>query len=366
MKYVFINLKNFAVKNVLIFILFIVCAVTDVLIILFSHGAFQNFKASKDFEKQKKYVFNYTFSFGDIIDTQEDSDGRILSYFGTDSITPVQLREVLDKLDDNSKASMPGMYYSLYESYVDNMSIRKGRYFTKEEYASDENLVVLPSGAKDDMIGKNVELLGKSYKVIGIFGNTVQEEFQVPFKTLGDNCTISSISFLDDNALDTESFFKLKKAFSEVLTCNVNFPPIDTIDMAEIKFYNSVIFMSVAVAIASAINLAMLFRYIIRSRAKQTAIFMLCGCTSNKIRRMYIAEIGMISVTIYVIFALVFNYALLPKLTLFFEYIKVAYNFRVYMTIFGIYIISIYLFLNIVILFTNKRSPVKMMKERGK
>ena len=32
----------------------------------------------------------------------------------------------------------------------------------------------------------------------------------------------------------------------------------------------------------------------------------------------------------------------------------------------GIYIISIYLFLNIVILFTNKRSPVKMMKERGK
>ncbi len=35
MKYVFINLKNFAVKNVLIFILFIVCAVTDVLIILF-------------------------------------------------------------------------------------------------------------------------------------------------------------------------------------------------------------------------------------------------------------------------------------------------------------------------------------------
>ena len=113
MKYVFINLKNFAVKNVLIFILFIVCAVTDVLIILFSHGAFQNFKASKDFEKQKKYVFNYTFSFGDIIDTQEDSDGRILSYFGTDSITPVQLREVLDKLDDNSKASIPGMYFGL-------------------------------------------------------------------------------------------------------------------------------------------------------------------------------------------------------------------------------------------------------------
>ena len=39
---------------------------------------------------------------------------------------------------------------------------------------------------------------------------------------------------------------------------------------------------------------------------------------------------------------------------------------RLLTTILLIYIISIYLFLNIVILFTNKRSPVKMMKERGK
>jgi len=46
--------------------------------------------------------------------------------------------------------------------------------------------------------------------------------------------------------------------------------------MAEIKFYNSVIFMSVAVAIASAINLAMLFRYIIRSRAKLVQYYRIC------------------------------------------------------------------------------------------
>lgn len=56
MKYVFINLKNFAVKNVLIFILFIVCAVTDVLIILFSHGAFQNFKARILKSKRSMYL----------------------------------------------------------------------------------------------------------------------------------------------------------------------------------------------------------------------------------------------------------------------------------------------------------------------
>jgi ABC-type antimicrobial peptide transport system permease subunit len=249
---------------------------------------------------------------------------------------------------------------------VENISLRKGRYFTKEEYASDENLIVLPSYAKDELIGKTVRLLGKDYTVIGILGENASDEFQVPFKTLDDSCSVSDISLLDDNALDVQSFAKLKKAFAEVLDCDVNFPPVETVDLSEIKFYNSIIFMSVAVAVASAVNLAMLFRYVIKSRNKQTAVFLLCGCTRGKIRRMYTAEIGIISVSIYGVFAAVFNYALLPLLKVFFEYIEVAYNPRVYLTIFGIYIVSIYLFLNIVILRTSKASPVKMLKERGR
>jgi hypothetical protein len=328
-------------------------------------------------------------------------------YMGSETITPLQLRNVLDKLDDSTKSSLPGMYfilnfdddenayaeyfdtdedgdvnypmsavrieydenlgdYSLYNSYVENISLRKGRYFTKEEYASDENLIVLPSYAKDELVGKNVKLLGKDYTVIGILGENATDEFQVPFKTLDDNCSIADISFLDDNALDAESFANLKKAFAETLDCDVNFPPIETVDLSEIKFYNSIIFISVAVAVASAINLAMLFRYVIKSRNKQTAVFLLCGCSHGKIRRMYTAEIGIISVAIYAVFAAVFNYALLPLLKVFFEYIDVAYNARVYLTIFGIYIVSIYLFLNLVILRTSKTSPVKMLKERGR
>jgi hypothetical protein len=407
MKYILTNLKSFAAKNTLIFLLFILCEIADVLIILFSHGAFQNFKASKDLEKQKDNVLGYSFCFGEIVDTVKDEKGDDMYYIGSEAITPTQLEEVLDRLDDKTKASLPGMYftlsfdddeaayaeyfdtdedgdvnypmsavrieydedlgdYSLYNSYVENISLRKGRYFTKEEYASDENLIVLPSYAKDELIGKTVRLLGKDYTVIGILGENASDEFQVPFKTLDDSCSVSDISLLDDNALDVQSFAKLKKAFAEVLDCDVNFPPVETVDLSEIKFYNSIIFMSVAVAVASAVNLAMLFRYVIKSRNKQTAVFLLCGCTRGKIRRMYTAEIGIISVSIYGVFAAVFNYALLPLLKVFFEYIEVAYNPRVYLTIFGIYIVSIYLFLNIVILRTSKASPVKMLKERGR
>ena len=65
MKYVFINLKNFAVKNVLIFILFIVCAVTDVLIILFSQpSAFAPlWKQPKKVEAKSASTYSKRLSF---------------------------------------------------------------------------------------------------------------------------------------------------------------------------------------------------------------------------------------------------------------------------------------------------------------
>lgn len=81
---------------------------------------------------------------------------------------------------------------------------------------------------------------------------------------------------------------------------------------------------------------------------------------------MYIVEIGLISVLIFAVFSAVFHFAVLPNLVPLFEYIEVAYNPKVYLTIFLIYIVSIYLFLNFVILRTNKASPVEMLKERGK
>lgn len=314
MKYILTNLKNFAVKNTMIFILFVVCEIADVLIRLFSHGVFQNFQASKDVEKMKDDVFGYTLCFGEIIDTQKDENGNVMYYFGSDSITLSQLRSVLDKLDEETKSSLPGMYfnlrfswdeseyigyfepddsgeivcpmsavrieydeelndYSLYNTYVKNISLRKGRYFTKEEYASSDNLVVLPVNAKDELLGQNIQIFGKSYKVIGILGDNAMHEFQVPYKTLGDNFHIYDIGFLDNNALDTKSFSNLKKAFEETLDCSVNYPPVETVDLSDIKFYNSIIYISVAVAVASAINLAMLFRFVIRSRSRQTSVF---------------------------------------------------------------------------------------------
>ena len=144
----------------------------------------------------------------------------------------------------------------------------------------------------------------------------------------------------------------------------VLFPPVDTVDLSEVKYYNSIMFISLALAVASAINLAILFRYVINSRNKKSAVFLLNGCTKNKIRRMYVLEVLVISVIIFMIFSNLFHFVILPKLTFFFDYIKEVYNLKTYILMFLIFISSIYLFLNVVIIMNYQKSPVTLLKER--
>lgn len=405
--YILKNLKSFAVKNTLVFVLFVVCLICDVLVILFSHGSFQNFKASISIEDSKKNAFMYSFCFGEIIDTFTDEiTGKTYSV-STESITVSQLNGILSSLSKETKSSMPGMYfqitiengntpyaefleaqedgeliipsyqarleydenageYGLYNNYVKNVSLKAGRYFTQEEFTNGDKVAVLPNNAKLSVLGQTVNILGEQYKVIGILGENSMEEIQIPYKNIPENATVREIMLLDDNALEAKSFSEFKNAFTENLPFAVNFPQIQALDLSTVKFYNSIMFLSVALSVASAVNLAMLFGYVVKSRSRQSGIFNLCGLTKNKIRRMYLVEILSVSTLIYVIFAFIYHKAVLPRLTRYFEFIEVAYNPKVYLTVFIIYIAAIYVFVNIAVILTNNASPVKMLKEKVK
>lgn len=409
MNYILKNIKQFSTKSTMIFVLFVVCEISAVLIILFSYGTFNHFQVEKDIESKKIDQQQFSISFGNIVDTIKDESGNTLYYFGDGVITVDQFRQVLDKLNDKTKSRLPGFYftidyndkgflkylnndemviqtndedisdvllpmefrlefnenlndYSLYEEFLNNLSMSEGRYFTYEEYAGDENLIVLPINGKKEYLKKTVELLGKKYTVIGIADSGTN----VPFKTVGGDNTIKDISILDDNVIMIQDYYKLREAFVSVMGDQVLFPPVNAVDFSEIKFFNSIIYISVALAVVSAINLAILFRYVLNSRRKQLAIFLINGCTRNKLRRMYIIEILIISVTVFLVFSCVYHFVILPKLSFFFDYIRDVYNFKIYIYMFVIYLISIYIFLNIVIVSGNHKSPVVLLKERGR
>ena len=200
MHYILKNLKQFSTKSTMIFVLFVVCEITAVLIILFSYGTFNHFQAEKDIESKKIDQQQFSISFGNIVDTIKDESGNTLYYNGDGVITVEQFRQVLNMLDDNVKSKLPGFAfdvkntdtgclkylksdesvivegedeqsdflpyikfrleynkdlndYRLYNEYLNNFSMSKGRFFTYKEYASDKNLIVLPIEGKEELLG---------------------------------------------------------------------------------------------------------------------------------------------------------------------------------------------------------------------
>lgn len=74
MKYIFKNIKSFVQNNILFFCLFIICQITSFIVLLFSFGAFQNFKIIKN---QTIEQTSFEICFGNLIEQFRYDDGSI-------------------------------------------------------------------------------------------------------------------------------------------------------------------------------------------------------------------------------------------------------------------------------------------------
>ena len=403
MTYILKNIQCFATKSTMVFVLFVLCEIASVFSILFAHGSYNNFQREKFTEKQYIDYLNNSLdiSFGNIIEAFTDEKGNVSSYNCDSAITVKQIQQFLGniegkecksvgfafEIENNDEScmkynkssdieqSMPMTYFrfdydeklkyfSIYDEFLKNVIISDGRYFTKEEYVSDENIVVMPADSDRTLLNKEIDLFGKKYRVIGFFKQ--DNYLEVPIKTLDGNLKIKYINILNNDVLTSKMYYEIRDELRKVVNVDVNMTPLKSLDLYEMKFFDSMIYLSIAIAVASAINLAILFRYILNLRRKQFAIFLIMGSTKNKIRRMYVFEILIISVIIFLICILTYNYIFIPNLAKFLKYISSAYDFKTYIAMFGIYISAIYIFINIAIISSLCKSPIELLKERGK
>jgi hypothetical protein len=255
--------------------------------------------------------------------------------------------------------------YGLYDEYLKNQTIDRGRMITEEEEESGAQVAVFPESG-GDFVGKTVNILGKDYTVIGTEGDGLINEILVPFNSVSDDLTFGFIDIMVSDALTTPVYEELRCCFEAVYGDRVEFPQLETVDVTEVRYYNSVMAIAVIIAVISAVNLAVLFRYILSSRSKALSVMRIYGCTKNRARLMYLAEIMGVSAVIYWICAGLYSVLLLPWLTNFYQYIKEAYTPRTYLYMFGIYMGSIYISANIMTLVHLHKAPALMLKERGR
>ena len=112
-------------------------------------------------------------------------------------------------------------------------------------------------------------------------------------------------------------------------------------DVTDLGYYSSIILISLLIAAISAINMAILYSYLLEKRSRQLAIFRLCGMSKAKAVLSYLAECFVITAPIFIITEVVFSIVIIPPLTRFFPKIHLAYNAKLYIAIFFVYMAAL-------------------------
>ncbi len=411
-KYILKNIFVSMRKSPMIFALFILCNIVSVLVIVFSHGVYQDYASKLVSDIAKWHLSDYepSISFGNITDTE--SQEYVTEYFGDGKSTLGEFRQVLELLDDKTKSSFTGFgitynfediysfntetnnnititnlnedmdevgnylisrleydasahQYGLYSSFAKSTRILDGRYLTQQEELEGKPVIYLPSGSDTSLIGKKVEFMGMQLDVIGVASDDSLGQYIVPFKLLPDELTFDSVELLTDKPITTDTYRKIKAAFEDVYGDKVNFPDFETVDTTEQTFYASIMLISIALSVLAAINLAILFRYIMHTRRKTLAILRLSGCTRIRVRIMYLAEVAGISIIIFVICSALYHYIIMPKLTFAFPKIQEVYSLNTYLYLFAIFIVILLAAINIIFSLQVEKQPVDMLKKTG-
>lgn len=263
--------------------------------------------------------------------------------------------------------------YGVYSEYAKNRTVLAGRGLSDNDYRKgqyimtvDENYPgLLEVDSYSEAVGREFELFGKTYKIVGVTEDTFG--YEVPFDTIPDSADYRSFSItINDGMITTPVYDELCDALRSVYGDKVVIPEIKTADVTDVNFYTTLMWVSVLIAVISAINIAILFRYILNTRKKELSIMRICGCTKGRARRMYVGEILLVSSAVYVICALIFSQLVLPYLVRFYENIMDVYNFKAYAIMYAVYIAAIYITVNIMTVIYLHSAPAAMLKERGR
>lgn len=360
-------------KNKAMYLLIIITIISTASIICFCFGVYINYNAViHDGESEDKTI---------ILDAEYNDESL------NSSIVKGKLIKLLTSLPDDVQNSIETVYCqvigeddiftpkSLYDFHFKPVNGKifdgfiKKNIFSDKVYSYGERVAKLGShlyendymsievqlNEKEPWINNNVvknnqkfiTINKKEYEIIG----KTDEQYDpccsfifFPFTSLDDNTPIKSqsngtdaveISFKEK--VTGYQYISIKNAVNEYLTGLASVEPIELTDDNDIYYYKTIILISILVTLLSAINIAVLYRYIVEKDTKKINILRLCGCTRLRAIFSYLIKCNTISLPLFVLIELCYDKLILPHLNNFLPYANTAYNFNVYGLIFLIF-----------------------------
>lgn len=410
MKYILKNLKSFLKDYTGIFVVLVLCQLVSVLLMFFSFGVYQNFlnetnNALKgDSLDESEYVGFKCFLPQNELPADAEVYPAKLSKFYEEVVNILG-----DKIDfiytecennidlnmeyRNGKLLFPQEFEANIRSNQQHFSWDYGRSFTDKEFINGEKVCVAPSGCCTEYFDPNIHTYYdeekeedvpydypyKAYKsgdkwYVNIEGSEYEciafcdviDIYYIPQRNMPDSIKLIQFPGVElKYQLTAEENMEMQELYNQYFPGMIDeFEELTLIDNEKIYYYNTNMWISVLIAVVSAINLALIMNYILTRRRKSLAIFRINGCSANKARRIYVAEIMLILNIVFAVCLLLWIIFLLPLLGKIFEYIEGAFSFKVYGLIYLCYILMSYLFMNVITVKYIRNQPIDLLKRR--
>lgn len=370
-------------------ILIVLNIVVSAFVVCFSYGIYQNYNTvikegsssnrqlcivptSSPLEKVKTSVTTKM-----LIDTLYELDATTLKNIKSIECGAILPTSAFDKMSFKFDFTFNGKMFhdnlELFsdEQYSSNKKIIAIIHKLRTQQAADISLTSLSIG--EDWYGKNigdsktVDVDGNEFEIVNDTITTEQGPMSAPITSFYNDTPLRLnkggwsvyISFNTD--LTRTQYDDIVNAVKICMGDNAQVPEMDISPVTEIFYYKTVIMISVFISFLAGLNFAVLYRFVLQKRIKTLTIFRLCGCTKQKMIRIYMTECMIVGLPLFALTELIYSKLILPALADTFEYITYAYSPLLYFVIFAIYAVSSFIVLFIMItVFVSKRQITEL------
>ena len=363
MKYILKNLVSFLKNEKMIFLLVILCIITSSFVINFSYGLYQNFNVVRE-ETENDELVEIIIEINDskqvtknkikncVFSISGKTNNAIDMYLVSPSIRASSNRDLWNTM--NCRFAIRDNHLYPCEIFYSNLqefgNWDTGEYFSVQNEVNGDLVAVAkkvdessPNYCTTTLITtrteKNrrwIEIQGKEYEVIGY--QKFEEAPYVPLESLDDNTEFEHLIIVHfEKPITRSQYNEVRERFEDSFGSAITVPDLDIPEVENYYLYNTIIIISILIALLAAINFSVLYKYILFKRMKKLAVFRICGCTKVKAFTILISECMLLMIPLFVATTIIYNRFVLPKLGEHFKYIESAYSMKLYLLIFIIY-----------------------------
>ena len=265
--------------------------------------------------------------------------------------------------DDDRMISMHSEYYNggfhLSKEIDDKMVAMFGRKITDEDFINTKKVLFKIGTVNEEDV---VNIGDEKFEIIGENGDANLNGYCIPFTSCPDKVELAALS-VRFNKLPTQSdYLLLKNVLKENFGERVTIDEFEIKDEEELISIRSIIMISLAVGMISALNTCLLYGYIISKRRKQMAVYGIVGASKALRLAIQQLEIMLVSLAMELVGFLFFRFALQDLLTQIYESGISLYGTRAYVVMLTAYALCIFLITHIMLKIMNREKLTDMMR----